>query len=173
MIALLLAVCGGAGAPTDIQRFAAAVVAEDYPAAARYWLPEAASAPDEVATLLAQLRADMTGQHGTLYLDSDLVATIARKNGAKAEDAIKFEISLQQTARGCAARPAGALGRGHPRMEGSKGRGRTRTNADERGRTRTNAGRSASYSTYAATLASPASPPRPRAARPRACSAAR
>lgn len=64
---LLLAACGAPSGPTaDIQRFADAVVAEDYPAAAKYWLPEAGGAPDEIAALLTQLRADMTKRHGAL-----------------------------------------------------------------------------------------------------------
>lgn len=67
LAALTLAVCCGPTGPTaDIQRFTDAVVAEDYSAAARYWLPDAGGAPDEIAALLAQLRADMTGRHGAL-----------------------------------------------------------------------------------------------------------
>ena len=67
LTALLLVACGAPSGPAaDIQRFADAVVAEDYPAAAQYWLPDAGGAPDEIAALLAQLRADMIAQHGAL-----------------------------------------------------------------------------------------------------------
>lgn len=63
----MLSACGAAHSSTaDIQKFADAVVREDYKTARSYWMADPNIRAEEIDLFLVALRADMIKKHGTL-----------------------------------------------------------------------------------------------------------
>ncbi|KAB8145698.1 hypothetical protein F8S13_01015 [Chloroflexia bacterium SDU3-3] len=58
--------CAPSGPTASIQRFADAVVKEDYAAAATYWIPSQSPGEEQIRQLLVALRADMVGRYGAI-----------------------------------------------------------------------------------------------------------